>query len=76
MAVNTAEKRFSMISMGQPGCRKILFVVTGAVISQDRYHLEGLYSGISPANPTAAGQQQQVVYRRGQSGKPQRGYGP
>jgi len=46
MAVDTAQKRFSMMSLGQT-IAPILFEQDGAVDADDRSHLLYLYSGIT-----------------------------
>jgi hypothetical protein len=46
MAVDTAEKRYSMLNVGQPWFR-ILPEVDGGIEADDRLHLLGLYSGIA-----------------------------
>lgn len=51
MAVDTAQKRFSMLNFSWvPG--PILFETDGSVDTDDRVHLLHLYSGITPASPT------------------------
>jgi len=50
MAVDTAEKRFSMINLGTDD-NAMLFEVDSAVDLDDRQHLLGCYSGIAFASP-------------------------
>ena len=50
MAVDTAARRFSMMSLGMPG--RILPIPDGAIGTSDRAHFEGLYSGIALDPPT------------------------
>lgn len=45
MAVDTREKRMSMMNFGDTSIT--LFEADGAVDADDRYHLLGMYSGIS-----------------------------
>ena len=55
MAVDTAEKRFSMLNFGDGTNIHLLFEPDGAVDLDDRQHLLDCYSGIafaSPAVPT------------------------
>ena len=49
MAVDTAEKRYSMMNfVGGPGiCTVPMFEPDGAVDDDDRFHLLNLYSGIT-----------------------------
>lgn len=51
MAVDTAEKRYSMMNIPVVGASMILFVATGAIDAPEREHLLGLYAGfaITPA---------------------------
>ena len=51
MAVDTREKRFSMMSFGDGAILHVLFESDGAVDLDDRQHLLGLYSGIALAPP-------------------------
>lgn len=46
MAVDTAEKRFSMLNFGDGSTIHLLFEVDGAVNLDDRQHLLDCYSGI------------------------------
>ena len=46
MAVDTAEKRFSMIEFGD-GSMGMMFQVDGAVDLDERQHLLGCYAGIA-----------------------------
>jgi len=48
MAVDTAEKRYSMLNFGLPFFRA-LPQVDGGIEADDRLHLLGLYSGIAAA---------------------------
>ena len=54
MAVDTAEKRFSMMNFGDGTTLHPLFEVDGAVDLDDRQHLLDCYSGIAFAS-TAVG---------------------
>lgn len=45
MAVDTRQKRFSMMNFGEGD--QVLFEADGTVDADDRAHLLGLYSGIS-----------------------------
>jgi len=54
MAVDTANKRFSMMTLGRPG-QPPLFVPDGSIGQGDRQALLGLYSGIAAEEPTAGG---------------------
>ncbi len=47
MAVDTLEKRFSMLNFGGTGTIHLLFEDDGAVDADDRAHLLDLYSGIA-----------------------------
>lgn len=51
MAVDTRQKRFSMINFGEGDL--CLFEADAAVDADDRAHLLGLYSGIALDNPAA-----------------------
>ena len=53
MAVDSRQKRFSMMSFGSFIPSQILFEADGTVDADDKYHLLGLYSGITLANPVA-----------------------
>lgn len=46
MAVNTAEKRFSMLNFGDGSTIHLLFETDGTVNLDDRQHLLDCYSGI------------------------------
>ena len=52
MAIDTRQKRFSMLNMSWVPCIA-LFEADGIVDADDRAHLLNLYSGISLDNPTA-----------------------
>ena len=54
MAVDTRQKRFSMLSFGDGVIDHVLFEADGAVDADDRAHLLGLYSGIAISEPTVA----------------------
>ncbi len=47
MAVDTAEKRFSMLNFGDGNHWHLTFQADGAVSADDRMHLLDLYSGFS-----------------------------
>ncbi len=51
MAIDTAEKRFSMLNFGSTGTVHLLFEPDGAVDADDRAHLLDLYSGIALGAP-------------------------
>ncbi len=51
MAVDTLEKRFSMLNFGGTGTIHLLFEDDGAVDADDRAHLLDLYSGIALGSP-------------------------
>lgn len=51
MAVDTRQKRMSMISFGDGVINHVLFEADGAVDADDRVHLLGLYSGIALGAP-------------------------
>lgn len=51
MAVDTAEKRFSMLNFGDGSTVHLLFEPDGAVDLDDRQHLLDCYSGIAFASP-------------------------
>ncbi len=51
MAIDTREKRFSMLNFGAGRNSRTLFEADGAVDADDRLHLLGLYSGIAAAAP-------------------------
>lgn len=50
MAVDTREKRFSMMNFGGPDVA--MFEADGTVDADDRAHLLDLYSGIALNNPS------------------------
>ncbi len=52
MAVDTREKRFSMMSLGD-STGITMFEADGAVDADDRAHLLGMYSGIAKDAPVA-----------------------
>ena len=57
MAVDTAEKRFSMLNFGDGTTIHLLFETDGAVDLDDRQHLLDCYSGIAFGAPAGvAGQ--------------------
>lgn len=51
MAVDTAEKRYSMMNFGDGTTIHLLFETDGTVDLDDRQHLLDCYSGISFAAP-------------------------
>ena len=51
MSIDTRMKRFSMMQFGDTDIT--LFESDGAVDADDRFHLLGLYSGITLASPSA-----------------------
>ncbi len=53
MAVDTRQKRMSMMGFGTSIPGAILFEADGSVDADDRAHLLGLYSGIALATPSA-----------------------
>lgn len=53
MAVDTAQKRYSMIAFGDDN--QMLFEVDAAVDLDDRQHLLGCYSGIAFDSPAVGG---------------------
>lgn len=53
MAVDTREKRFSMLNFGDGNHLYATFEADGAVDLDDRQHLLDCYSGIAFAAPTA-----------------------
>ncbi len=53
MAVDTLEKRFSMLNFGGTGTIHLLFEDDGSVDADDRAHLLDLYSGIALGSPVA-----------------------
>ena len=54
MAVDTAEKRFSMLNFGDGSHIHVTFEVDGSIDLDDRQHLLDCYSGIGFDNPVAA----------------------
>ena len=68
MAVDTAQKRYSMIAFGDDN--QMLFEVDGAVDLDDRQHLLGAYSGIAFSSAVA-----EAITRLGLSGTPRGLYG-
>ncbi len=55
MAVDTAEKRFSMLNFGDGNHWHMTFQVDGAIDLDDRQHLLDCYSGIVFAGGVAPG---------------------
>lgn len=55
MAVDTAQKRFSMINFGDGNTIHMLFQIDGAVDLDDKAHLLDLYSGIALDSPIVGG---------------------
>lgn len=55
MAVDTAEKRYSMINFGDGTNIHLLPEVDGGIEADDRAHLLDLYSGIALAAPSVIG---------------------
>ena len=54
MAVDTRQKRMSMVSFGDGVVNHVLFEAdAGGVKADDRLHLLGLYSGIALDSPAA-----------------------
>ncbi len=55
MAIDTAEKRFSMMNLVITGARRAMPVPATPISNGERYHRLGLYAGItlSPATATA-----------------------
>lgn len=51
MAIDTDEKRFSMINLGSGGPQITMPVPATPVSDAERYHRLGLYAGISMAPP-------------------------
>ncbi len=51
MAIDTRQKRFSMMSFPLNVPSPVLFEADGTVDADDRAHLLGLYSGIALASP-------------------------
>ncbi len=54
MAVDTAEKRFSMLNFGDGTTIHLLFETDGTVDLDDRQHLLDCYSGIAFGAPAGA----------------------
>ncbi len=54
MAVDTRQKRFSMLSLGDGAHVYATFEADGAVDQDDRQHLLDCYSGINFASPGGA----------------------
>ena len=52
MAVDTREKRFSMLNFGDGNNLHALFEADGSVDADDRAHMLDLYSGIALNNPS------------------------
>jgi hypothetical protein len=52
MAIDTANKRFSMMNFGRPPTSP-LFPPSGSITEGDRYHLLNLYSGITLSGAVA-----------------------
>lgn len=55
MAVDSRQKRMSMIEFGAGHSWRTLFEADGSVDADDRAHLLGLYSGIALDAPVAGG---------------------
>lgn len=55
MAIDTKEKRLSMINFGDGALEHLLFEADGAVDLDDRQHLLGCYGGVAFAPPTFGG---------------------
>ncbi len=53
MAVDTTEKRMSMLNFGGNGVVFLLPETDGSIDADDRFHLMDLYSGITPDAPVA-----------------------
>ncbi len=51
MAVDTRQKRMSMISFGDGVINHVLFEADSTIDADDRAHLLGLYSGIALGSP-------------------------
>jgi len=56
VAVDTAEKRFSMLNLTIVGASMMLFERDGTVNDDDRQHLIGCYSGIALDEPPGINQ--------------------
>lgn len=54
MAIDTAEKRFSMINLAVVGARRAMPVPATPVSNAERYHRLGLYAGIAMGPPVAS----------------------
>jgi len=63
MTLDTAEKRFSMLSMDDGANTHLLFEVDGSVDADDRRHLLGTYSGIAFAAPAPTVPVKMAFYR-------------
>ncbi len=46
MAIDTRQKRFSMLNFGSGSHLRVLFEADGTVSKDDRQHLLGCYSGV------------------------------
>lgn len=62
MAINTAEKRFSIINLAVVGARRAMPVPATPVSAQERYHRLGLYAGITLAPPTPITSSTEYIY--------------
>ena len=69
MAIDTRQKRMSMLNFGLGTNIHVLFEADGAVDLDDRQHLLDCYSGIAFANPAAVnvGPYYYLMYLGGQS---------
>lgn len=65
MAIDTAEKRFSMLNFGDGTHIHMTFQADGAVSADDRFHLLDLYSGFGTTG---------AVTRRRIAATPELGY--
>ena len=54
MAVDSAQKRFNMISFSSVMADEMMFQADGSVDADDRVHMLHLYGGIALAEPSAA----------------------
>lgn len=54
MAINTAEKRFSMINLAIAGASRAMPVPVTPVSNAERYHRLGLYAGIAMTPPVTS----------------------
>lgn len=61
MAIDTAEKRFSMINFGHAGADRAMPVPAAPVSDEERYHRLGLYAGID-LTPTPPGSGDEYIY--------------